>query len=276
MFSVERERILGHPVDALGREVAIEAILELAVEPRPGAYVCLSNAHTTLLSREHPSFRVAVEGSALSVPDGVPLVWILRRRGHLATEKLTGPVLMPSVVSASTSLGLRHLLYGWTTPMTRAVADGLARRVPGAQIVGALAPPFADRLSSDGRSDALAPAWIDIGGPVTDVDWQVEELESAIRRTRPHILWLGLGAPVQEEWMAMMAGRLHVPLMIGVGRTFNNLAGMAKEAPAFSRDIGLEWLFVMMSEPGRLWRRYLIGNPRFLYLLCREALTSRD
>jgi N-acetylglucosaminyldiphosphoundecaprenol N-acetyl-beta-D-mannosaminyltransferase len=183
---------------------------------------------------------------------------------------------MPSVVSAGTSLGLRHQLYGWTTRMTRSVADGLARRVPAAQIVGAHAPPFADRLSSEGRSGALAPTWIDIGGPVTDVDWQVEELESAIRRTRPHILWLGLGAPVQEEWMAMMAGRLQVPLMIGVGRTFNNVAGVAKEAPAFSRNIGLEWLFVMMSEPGRLWRRYLIGNPRFLYLLCREALASRD
>ena len=262
-------------MDALGREIAIQAILEMAVDPRPGAYICLSNAHTTLLSHDLPRFRAAVEGAVLSLPDGMPLVWILRKRGHHSTEKLTGPVLMPKVVAAGTNVGIRHLLYGWTTRMTQAVADGLADKVPGAQIVGALAPPFADGQASESHSAPLAPAWIDIGGPVRDVDWRVEELEEAVRRTRPHILWLGLGAPVQEEWMAMMARRLQVPLMIGVGRAFNNLAGTARQAPAFAADIGLEWFFVMLSEPRRLWRRYLIGNPRFVYLLCREALASR-
>jgi len=273
---IERESIVGLPVDAVGREGAIRAILRRAMEPEPGAYVCLSNAHTTLLSRDLPLFRAAVEGAFLSLPDGMPLAWTLRRRGHRTTEKVAGPTLMPRVVAAGTDLGLRHFLYGWTTPMAQAVADELVARVPQAQIAGVHAPPFAGARSlTRAASSPLAPAWVDIGGPVRDVDWRIEELEAALDAARPHILWVGLGAPVQEEWMAMVAGRLDVPLMIGVGRAFNNLAGTARPAPAFAADLGLEWLFVMLSEPRRLWRRYLIGNPRFLYLLGREALASR-
>ena len=273
--SIERERILGLPVDPVGREQAVGAILRRALDPAPGAYVCLSNAHTTLLSRDLPRFRAAVEGSFLSLPDGLPLARILRRRGYVRTEKVAGPSLMPRVVAAGSDRGLRHFLYGWTTPMANAVAAELTARVPGALIVGVHAPPFAGAAAAEhGAVQALAPTWVDIGGPVRDVEWRLEELEAALRACRPHILWVGLGAPVQEEWMAMVAGRLEVPLMIGVGRAFNNLAGTARPAPAFAADLGLEWFFVMLSEPRRLWRRYLIGNPRFLYLLGREALAS--
>lgn len=262
-------------MDPVGRAQADRAILQRAMDPTPGAYVCLSNAHTTLLSRDLPEFRAAVEGSFLSLPDGMPLARILRRRGHVTTEKVAGPSLMPRVVAAGRDQGLRHFLYGWTVPMADAVAAELVARVPDARIVGTYAPPFAQAHAPEpAAAQALAPAWVDIGGPVRDVEWRLEELEAALRASRPHILWLGLGAPVQEEWMAMVAGRLEVPLMIGVGRAFNNLAGTARPAPPFAADIGLEWLFVMLSEPRRLWRRYLIGNPRFLYLLGREAWAS--
>jgi N-acetylglucosaminyldiphosphoundecaprenol N-acetyl-beta-D-mannosaminyltransferase len=274
--TIERERILGLPVDPVGQQSATLAIVRRALDPAPGAYVCLSNAHTTLLSRDLPRFRAAVEGSFLSLPDGMPLAWTLRRRGHRSTQKVAGPTLMPRVVAAGREKGLRHFLYGWTVPMAQAAADALVAGAPGARIVGVHAPPFAGpQVHRPDGSRPLAPSWVDIGGAVRDVDWHLEELELAVRAARPHILWVGLGAPVQEEWMAMVAGRLQVPLMIGVGRAFNNLAGTARPAPPFAARIGLEWFFVMMSEPRRLWRRYLIGNPRFLYLLGREALFSR-
>ncbi len=275
-MDVEREWILGLPVDAVGKAEATEAVLDRACDPTPGAYVCLSNAHTTLLSRDIPSFRAAVAGSYLSLPDGMPLAWILRRRGHASTEKVAGPSFMPRVVAAGRDVALRHFLYGWTTRLTQTVADELVVRAPGAQIVGVQAPPFGDAQPTSGDGPrGLAPAWVDVGGPVRDADWQLDALEASIRATRPHILWVGLGAPVQEEWMAMAARRLEVPVMIGVGRAFNNLAGVSRPAPSFAARLGLEWFFVMLSEPGRLWRRYLIGNPRFLFLLARDALEGR-
>lgn len=265
-----RGRILGLPVDAVGRAEATDLLIRLALDPRPGAYVCLSNAHTTLLSRDLPAFREAVEGSALSLPDGMPLAWVLRRRGSRDTEKVSGPLLMPRVAAAGRAEGLRHFLYGWTRPLARAAADGLVARVPGAIVAGVDAPPFAEQTSDP---DALAPPWVDIGGPVREVDWRLGGLEATLREARPHIVWVGLGAPVQEEWMAMVSQRLDVPVMVGVGRAFNNLAGTARPAPPFAARVGLEWFFVMLSEPRRLWRRYLIGNPRFLFLLAREAVS---
>ncbi len=274
--SIPRERILGHPVDAIGRRGAVRAIIDRALTPTPGAYVCLSNMHTTLLSRDLPSFRAAVEGSFLSLPDGMPLARLLRHRGFGQTEKIPGPDLVPQVVAAGRAVGLRHFLYGWTPAMACAAGRRLAARAPGAEIVGVDAPPFAQADSlDDGETTPLAPAWVDIGGPVREVDWRLEALEAAVAATRPHVLWVGLGAPVQEEWMAMVAGRLDVPVMIGVGRAFNNLAGSARQAPALASKLGLEWLFVMLSEPRRLWRRYVFGIPRFLYLLAQDAVAAR-
>jgi N-acetylglucosaminyldiphosphoundecaprenol N-acetyl-beta-D-mannosaminyltransferase len=110
---------------------------------------------------------------------------------------------------------------------------------------------------------------------VSEVDWQLEELEEVLRSERPHILWVGLGSPVQEEWMAMLAGKLDVPVMIGVGRAFNYLAGVQKRCPRWMTRMGLEWLYTFLAEPRRLWRRYLLGNPRFVLLVARESLPQQ-
>lgn len=266
--------VLGHRVDAIDTEEAIESIIERALTHSPGAYVCLSNAHTTLLSRDLPAYRAAVAKAFLSLPDGWPLAAILRRRGDPATEKVSGPNLLPLVTARGVGFGLRHFMYGWTEELARAAADGLIQRVPGAQIVGVGAPPFASEMKWDSDS-GLAPAWVDIGGSVRDVDWRLPSLLDALRATRPHIIWVGLGAPVQEEFMAMTAAQLGVPLMVGVGRTFNYLAGTAPQAPAIVDRIHLEWLFILSSEPRRLWKRYLIGIPRFTYLLSADAFARR-
>ena len=138
-----RERILGHPVNALSNSEVLALIIERALEGSPGAYVCLTNVATTMLSQRSPQLRAAVEGAYISMPDGMPLVWILRRRGYSATEKLTGADLMPRLAQAGRGRGLRHFLYGWTNRMSQAAGRGLVGAVPGSLVVGTHCPPFA-------------------------------------------------------------------------------------------------------------------------------------
>jgi N-acetylglucosaminyldiphosphoundecaprenol N-acetyl-beta-D-mannosaminyltransferase len=279
----ERDRILGHPVNALSNDAAIDLIIRRALEGEPGAYACLTNVATTMLSQKSPGLRAAVDGSYISTPDGMPLVWILRRRGYAGTEKLTGADLMPLLARAGRDVGLRHFMYGWTNRLSQAAARGLVEAVPGTEVVGTHCPPFAarhdpgpdelDALPGDDRP--LAPAWVDIGGRLTEVDWELEKLQAELARTRPHILWVGLGCPLQEEWMAMVAGRLDVPVMIGVGRAFNYMAGSLRRCPPWMVNTGLEWLYTFLAEPRRLWRRYILGNAHFTYLIARQALATK-
>jgi N-acetylglucosaminyldiphosphoundecaprenol N-acetyl-beta-D-mannosaminyltransferase len=278
-----REHILGHPVDALANAEVLALIIERALDGAPGAYVCLTNVATTMLSQNSSQLRAAVEGSYLSTPDGMPLVWILRRRGYSATEKLTGADLMPLLAAAGRARGLRHFLYGWTNRLSQAAGRGLIDAVPGSLVVGTHCPPFAaaqdpgpDDLSAAGSEDRpLAPSWVSIGGSLHEVEWRLEELQARLEESRPHILWVGLGSPLQEQWMAMVAGRLSVPVMIGVGRAFNYSAGALRRCPKWMINTGLEWLYVFLAEPRRLWRRYIIGNAHFSYLVTRDAFLRR-
>lgn len=247
------ERVLGHRVDPVSRAQAADAVVERALAGGPGAYVCLTNVHTTVESQRSPALRRAVDDAFLSVPDGMPLTWILRRRGHVDTEKVTGIEYVPLVASRGLEVGLRHFFYGGAPGVAVRAGLRLADLVPGAQVVGAASPPFAK----------------------THGGWATEDLQRELRRTKPHILWVGLGAPKQELWMAEMAGTLNVPVMIGVGAAFDYLAGTKRAAPRLLRHIGLEWLFRLAVEPRRLWRRYAVGNAVFLRLLLRDALQRR-
>lgn len=244
-----RERILGHPVDAVSMSSAVHAVVERALEGTSGDYVCLTNVHSTVESQRARELRHAAEGAFLSVPDGMPMVWILRRRGHRSTQKVRGIEYMPLVAAAGREAGLRHFFYGGAPGVARAAGRRLADLVPGAQVVGASSAPY-----------------------VPIERWPLEDLRGQLRQTRPHILWVGLGAPKQELWMAKVAGTLDVPVMIGVGAGLDFLAGVKPAAPRLLSRMGLEWFFRLVTEPRRLWRRYLIGNARFVYLLARDAL----
>ena len=243
------ERVLGQRVDPVTKRQAADMVVRRALDDTPSAYVCLTNVHSTVESQHSPSLRAAVDGSFLSVPDGMPLVWILRRRGHRATEKVTGIEFVPLVAAAGVRRGLRHFFYGGAPGVAVRAGRRLGRQIPDVQVVGAASPPFGDTPS-----------------------WANEELRQELRRTRPHILWVGLGAPRQELWMTQMAAELEVPVMVGVGAAFDYLAGTKPSAPSYLRHIGLEWLFRLAVEPRRLWRRYLVGNARFVWLLARDAV----
>jgi N-acetylglucosaminyldiphosphoundecaprenol N-acetyl-beta-D-mannosaminyltransferase len=247
------ERILGQRVDPVTKARAAGAVVERALSGEPGAYVCLTNVHTTVESQRSAALRTAVDAAYLSVPDGMPLAWILRRRGHIETEKVTGIEFIPAVASIGANRGLRHFFYGGAPGVAVRAGLRLEDLVPGINVVGAASPPFADAY----------------GG------WPVEELERELLRTRPHVLWIGLGAPKQELLMAELAERVDVPVMVGVGAAFDYLAGAKAAAPTALRHIGLEWLFRLAVEPRRLARRYIIGNTIFLWLLARDALRRR-
>ena len=246
------ERILGHPVHAVSMAQAVEAVTALALAADPRGYVCLTNVHTTVESQRSPQLRTAVENAALSVPDGMPLAFILRRRGHVHTEQIAGIEFVPEVAAAGRAIALRHFFYGGAPGIAARAGHRLEQLVPGVQVVGFGSPPF-------------TPAG----------QWPIDDLKRELRRTTPHILWVGLGAPKQELWMSEMAGQLEVPVMIGVGAAFDYLAGTKPAAPTILRRLGLEWLFRLAMEPRRLWRRYLLGNPTFAYLLAREAFSRR-
>lgn len=245
----QRERILGHPVHPVSKAQAVGVVVGRAMSDDPGAYVCLTNVHTTVAAQSSPELRSAVDAAFLSVPDGMPLTWILRGRGHRQAEKVTGIEYLPMVASAGLEAGLRHFLYGSAPGVAHRAGRRLEELVPGVRVVGAASPPF------------------------TSIDeWPVDDLRRELSRAKPDILWVGLGAPKQELWMSAMAGVLEVPVMVGVGAAFDYLAGTKPAAPTFMRHVGLEWLFRLAVEPRRLWRRYLVANSTFLWLLARERL----
>lgn len=244
-----RLQILGQPVDAVDKEQATRMLVERAGRDEPGAYVCLTNVHTTVESQRSPSLRAAAGNAFLSVPDGMPLVWILRRRGHPHVEKVTGIEFVPMVAEAGLKVGLRHFFFGGGNGVAEAAAAGLKRMVPGTEVVGTMTPPFSP-----------------------GADWSIDRLKAEVERTQAQIVWVGLGAPRQEIWMSRVAKEVGAPLMAGVGAAFDFLAETKKPAPAALRHIGLEWAFRLISEPRRLWRRYLLGNGTFVYLLLRSAL----
>jgi N-acetylglucosaminyldiphosphoundecaprenol N-acetyl-beta-D-mannosaminyltransferase len=240
--------ILGQPVHPVSRRQAVDLVLQFARSRKGGGYVCLTNAHTTVESRTRPELRSAVEGASLSVPDGMPLVWILRRRGFVHAEKVTGIELIPMVAAAGIAAGIRHFFVGGLAGVAKEAGKRLQSLVPRADVVGALSPPFGDLES-----------------------FTQEELRPALSATKPHVLWVGLGAPRQELWMARVSNEVDVPVMVGVGAAFDFLAGTKRSAPTWMRHSGLEWLFRLATEPRRLWRRYLLGNARFLMALITES-----
>lgn len=246
-----RERVLGQRVDPVTKRQAADMVVGRALNESPGAYVCLTNVHTTVESQHSPALRTAVDGAFLSVPDGMPLAWILRRRGHVATEKVTGIEFMPLVASVGLSTQLRQYIYGGAPGVAERAARRLERLVPGVEVVGAASPPF---------------------GPVEALSG--DDLRGELERTKPHVLWVGLGAPKQDLWMARMSKTLPVPVMIGVGAGIDYLAEAKPAAPALLRHVGLEWAFRLAAEPKRLWRRYLFSNASFVWLLARERLGS--
>jgi N-acetylglucosaminyldiphosphoundecaprenol N-acetyl-beta-D-mannosaminyltransferase len=213
-------------------------------------YVCVAATHTVMACAEDPELRAAVLGSDLTVPDGQPLVWAMNALGHDLPHRVYGPELMARSFERAAATGTRMYLYGGRNQGALVqLALNLRRRYPGVRIVGGYSPPF--RALSDEETDGI----------VRDIN-----------ASRADIVWVGVGVPKQEKWMAAVRDRIDAPVLVGVGAAFDFHAGLVPQAPAWMQSAGLEWAYRLGREPRRLWRRYLRYNPRFVRGFARQWL----
>jgi N-acetylglucosaminyldiphosphoundecaprenol N-acetyl-beta-D-mannosaminyltransferase len=244
---IGRREVLGVGVHAVDLDQAV-ATIQGWIDTREAHYVCVAPAHSIMDCYGDPRLLAIFNGSGLTVPDGMSLVWLLRLKGHRGARRVYGPDLMLAVCRASAPLGYRHFLFGGAPGVAEALAERLQKQVSDLRVAGMYSPPF-------GRAS------------------MEEEREAArmIKDSRADIVWVGMSSPKQEVWMADHVGRLGVPVMIGVGAAFDFLSGRKRQAPRWMQRSGLEWIFRLLSEPRRLWPRYR-QYPRFVVLVLREML----
>lgn len=228
------------------------AIVEQSIRERNKVYICVTDANALLAARQDATLNDIYRNAALSLPDGMPIVWLSKLLGKTRIERVRGTDFMRAVTAMSSGLGLRNFYVGGAPGTAAALGAKLIAAHPGLKVVGALCPPFRE----------------------LSVDEDIEMIEQ-INCAQPDVVWVGLGAPKQERWMAANFDRIEAPVMVGVGAAFDFLAGTKAEAPKWMQRSGLEWLFRLASEPRRLWRRYVIVVPTFLCLGARELLLHR-
>ncbi len=246
-----RVNVLGVGVNPISMAEAVQAIGDWIIN-KNRHYVCLAPAHNILACQSDPSLKVDFNRAGFVAADGMPMVWIARRSGYPKAERVYGPDLIEAVCKHSAGMGFRHYFYGAEPGVAGNLADLLQHRYPGLQVAGAHAPPFR---------------------PLSCDEWQAEA--ARINSAEPDIVWVALGSPGQERWMAGMRSSLHAAALVGVGAAFDFLTGSKPQAPRWMQRSGLEWLFRLATEPRRLWRRYL-GYPLFVVWYVMQLLGIRN
>jgi N-acetylglucosaminyldiphosphoundecaprenol N-acetyl-beta-D-mannosaminyltransferase len=250
--AVRSHELLGVPLSMTDYDEAME-VMDGLVETRERGYVCATPVHALMVAQDDHEMMSALRGATMVVPDGMPLVWASNMLGESLGDRVYGPELMRRYCQRSAERGHRVWLYGGRDQGTLVqLALSLRRNHPDIQIVGGYSPPFRP-----------------LG------EQEENEIVEQINDARPDVLWVGIGVPKQEKWMAHMRDRLDVPVMCGVGAAFDFHAGRIPMAPRWMQDHGLEWAYRMAQEPGRLLPRYLYYNPRFLLSFARQYLAER-
>jgi N-acetylglucosaminyldiphosphoundecaprenol N-acetyl-beta-D-mannosaminyltransferase len=244
-----RTNVLGVGISATNMPDAL-ATIQGWIARGEKQYVCVTGVHGVVESLRHPELRRIHNASGLTVPDGMPMVWLSRRNGFHHVQRVYGPDLLLALCAVK---GYSHFFYGGAPGVAELLAARLRERFPDIHIVGTFTPPF--RPLTDGEEASLA---------------------AQVASARPDVIWVGLSTPKQEMWMASHLARLDATVLIGVGAAFDFHTGRVKQAPLWMRKRGLEWVFRLVQEPKRLWRRYLLGNARFIgnLILQRTGLRS--
>jgi N-acetylglucosaminyldiphosphoundecaprenol N-acetyl-beta-D-mannosaminyltransferase len=247
-----RRDLLGVPVSLTDYAQAIEVMDDL-VARRDRGYVCAIAVHALMESRRDPELRSALAGSTLTVPDGRPLVWALNALGESLPDRVYGPELMSRYCGRCAERGHRVWLCGGKDAAALAQLErSLQQRHPGIVIAGTEAPPHRPHTAAED-----------------------DERAARINGGNPDVVFVGLGAPRQEKWMARLRPKLEAPVLVGVGAAFDFLAGTKRQAPPWMQRAGLEWLFRLSQEPLRLFPRYARTNPAFVAAFARQYLSER-
>jgi N-acetylglucosaminyldiphosphoundecaprenol N-acetyl-beta-D-mannosaminyltransferase len=249
---ISRREIVGIPIAMTDYAEAMD-VMDGMVARRERGYVCAVAVHAVMVSRHDEEMHAAVTGSTLTVPDGMPLVWAANLLGDDLRNRVYGPELMDRYCARCAERGHRVWLYGGRDQGSlMQLALNLRRRHPGIEIVGGYSPPF--RPLTGEEEDAIVEQ---INGSGADV------------------VWVGVGVPKQEKWMAHMRSRLEAPVLCGVGAAFDFHAGRISQAPPWMQERGLEWIYRIAQEPRRLLPRYLSYNPAFVLAFARQLLRER-
>lgn len=247
-----RISILGVGISAVNMETTLAAIAAW-IDRRETHYICCAPAHAIMNCVDDHELRKLYNQSGLTTPDGMPIAWLLRLAGQKQVDRVYGPDLLLAACERGLSRGWRHFFYGATPEVSTNLVRNLQNRHIGLNVAGVLTPPFR---------------------PLTEEEDRIECEQ--IRSAHPDVLWVGTGSPRQERWMAAHAAELSVPVIVGVGAAFDFLSGAKPQAPRWMQRGGLEWAFRLFNEPRRLWKRYLLGYPRFITLLMLQALHLRS
>jgi N-acetylglucosaminyldiphosphoundecaprenol N-acetyl-beta-D-mannosaminyltransferase len=242
-------RVLHSTIHAVQIDDVMEIFEQWISTRERSRYVALCNIHMVMEAYNDAYFRDVLASADLVAPDGMPVIWVGRRRGFKLSRRVYGPDLFFEFCQTTATKGYRHFLFGGHPGVPGAVAAMLTRCCPGIQIAGIYTPPF--------REHTLA---------------EQSEMIAQINTSGADVLWVALGCPKQELWMYHNRDRLNVPVIVGVGQAFDLYAGRVRQAPRWARDNGLEWAFRLLTSPRRLGSRYLVYNTQFLYCLALQGL----
>jgi N-acetylglucosaminyldiphosphoundecaprenol N-acetyl-beta-D-mannosaminyltransferase len=245
--------VLGVKISAVDLKSAID-LADRWIGSKAGyGYVCATGVHGVMEARADSELRRILNHAFLNAPDGMPMTWVGRLQGLREMDRVFGPDLMMAICQLSVERGYRNFLYGGKPGVAHMLSETLQKRFPGLQVVGTYTPPFR-ALTQEEEKEVLAQ----------------------VRESRPHIIWVGLGAPKQERFMAQYVDYLQVPLMFGVGAAFDYHTGSIRDCSAWVKRAGLQWLHRLVQDPRRLWKRYLLNNPAFLWHIAWQLLRLRQ
>lgn len=238
--SIPTINILGVRIADINMEWLVNFTKE-HIKELSGDYICVSNVHTTVTAYESPEYCEIQNNGILAIPDGSPLSSVGRKYGAKNISRTAGPSYMEEIFKISSKNGYRHWFFGSTEQTLKKLYENLLKKYPGIKLVGMYSPPFR---------------------PMTEKE-DMEAIEQ-INNSNPDFVWVGLGAPKQEEWMAKHQGKVN-GLMVGVGAGFDYFAGNIKRAPKWMQNCGLEWLYRLIQDPRRLFKRYIVTNSKFIW-----------
>lgn len=242
--------VIGTPIDALSWQQALARLSSWA-SSRQSRYVCICNVHSVVTARQDEAFATVIREADMATPDGAPVAWLMRRLGVANQERINGPDLMWRYCAEAAKRNESIYLYGGQQSTLDALQKKLSEHFPGLTVAGAYSPPY---RSLTAEEDLAVVDTINASGAGT--------------------VWVGLGCPKQEKWMAEHRGRIRA-VMVGVGAAFDYHAGTIQRAPLWMQKNGLEWLHRLASEPRRLWKRYFVTNSLFMYLATIQLLKHR-